>query len=90
MSVLQIDLPDYDPGVGLIFPIVPGGLIEAAKQSQEFVIRANPNGLKLIAFQLLTLAQDGVPEGSHLHFDPGAALEDGSSRFVVERLGPGI
>jgi hypothetical protein len=85
VSVIRIELPDYDPTEGLRWPVVPGVVIGSALDPQEFSIRANPNGLRLLAFQLLALAQDGVPSGSHLHFDPEAQLEPGSSPFVIER-----
>ena len=86
MSVLRTEIPDYDPAAGLRWPVVFGGLIEASDQAEEFVIRANPNGLRLMALQLLSMAQDGVPDGTHLHFDPPAQLEDGSRCFVIERI----
>ena len=90
MTTLRVDIADYDPASGLRFPVVPGAFIEAAQQHPEYVIRANAAGLRLLAFQLLTMAQDGVPAGSHLHFDPDASLEPGSAPFVIERIEPAI
>jgi hypothetical protein len=51
----------------------------------EVRIRANRDGLVSLAKHLLTLAQDGVPSGSHVHYDPGGSLEDDSTPLVVER-----
>ncbi|MFH8764685.1 hypothetical protein [Streptomyces althioticus] len=51
----------------------------------EIVIEANAAGLKTLAGHLLTLAQDGTPDGAHLHLEEGNGLEDGSARLVLER-----
>ena len=82
---IEVEVPEYDPTSSFNPPIVLGGVVEASKQGSEFVIRANANGLKLLAGHLLALAQDGVPAGTHLHYDPGMTLEDGSEAFVIER-----
>jgi hypothetical protein len=86
LIVVQIEIPEYDPTLGLRLPVVFGSAIEASGRGSEFVIRANESGLRLMAGQLIALAQHGVPAGTHLHFDPGAPLEDGSDAFVVERV----
>ncbi|MEU9753767.1 hypothetical protein AB0D90_11585 [Streptomyces althioticus] len=51
----------------------------------EIVIEANSAGLKTLAGHLLTLAQDGTPDGAHLHLEESNGLEDGSARLVLER-----
>lgn len=51
----------------------------------EIIVRANCDGLRTLARHLLTLAQDGVPEGAHLHLDDSAGLEPGSLAIVLER-----
>ena len=35
---------------------------------------------------LLTLAQDSVPSGTHIHFDDLNSLEDGSIGLIIEKL----
>ena len=85
MLKIEVEIPEYDPTSSFNPPIVFGGVIETSKQDSEFVIRANANGLRLLAGHLLALAQDGVPAGTHLHYDPGMTLEDGSEAFVIER-----
>ena len=82
---VELDIPEYDPEHGLRLPVVFGAVIEAVRQPSELVIRANEAGLRLIAGQLLAMAQNGVPAGTHLHFDAGSGLEDGSAAFIVER-----
>ncbi|MET8538035.1 hypothetical protein ABZV67_41565 [Streptomyces sp. NPDC005065] len=48
-------------------------------------VEANAAGLRTLAGHLLTLAQDGVPDGSHLHLEDSNGLEDGSVGLVLER-----
>ena len=49
------------------------------------VIQANPSGLRSLARHLLTLAQNNVPDGAHVHLDEFSALEDGSREVVLAR-----
>ncbi|MFD9323537.1 hypothetical protein ACFWDQ_38870 [Streptomyces sp. NPDC060053] len=51
----------------------------------EIVIEANAAGLKTLAGHLLTLAQDGTPDGVHLHLEENNGLEEGSVSLVLER-----
>ncbi|WP_432856745.1 Imm32 family immunity protein [Amycolatopsis sp. CA-161197] len=48
------------------------------------LVRGNPAGLRSLARHLLTLAQESVPAGSHLHLTGGSEL-DGDADLVVER-----
>lgn len=59
--------------------------IEVRCLGGEVVIEANAAGLRTLAGHLLTLAGDGVSDGSHLHLDDGNGLEDGSVGLVLER-----
>jgi len=38
-----------------------------------------------LARHLLTLAQDGIPDGHHIHLEATTGLEDGSVGLVLER-----
>jgi hypothetical protein len=49
------------------------------------VIRANREGLLSLANHLKMLAEE--PAGSHVHLDPGNALEDDSIELILERIG---
>ena len=51
----------------------------------EVVIEGNAEGLETLARHLLTLAQPGVPSGSHLHLEDSNGLEDGSLALVLDR-----
>ena len=49
-------------------------------------IAANRPGLISLARHLLTLAQDGIPNGYDLHLDDGNSLEKGSCELILERI----
>ncbi|WP_339133089.1 hypothetical protein WJM95_29185 [Streptomyces sp. f51] len=49
------------------------------------MIEANAAGLRTLAGHLLTLAQDGTPDGTHLHLEEHNGLEEGSASLVLER-----
>jgi hypothetical protein len=51
----------------------------------EVLIKADAAGLQSLAAHLLTLADQGVPVGAHVHLEPGVDLEDESVRLIVER-----
>ena len=53
---------------------------------KEILISANKAGLISLARHLLTLAQDSVPSGTHIHFDDLNSLEDGSIGLIIEKL----
>jgi hypothetical protein len=58
-----------------------GFKIEVKIKGDIIAISANKAGLVSLARQLLTLAQDNVPSGSHFHFDDYNSLEDGSTEL---------
>ncbi|MFE9628335.1 hypothetical protein [Streptomyces sp. NPDC006527] len=62
-----------------------GARIEVRNLGGEIVIEANAAGLKTLAGHLLTLAQDGTPDGAHLHLGKSNGLEEGSVGLVLER-----
>ncbi|MEU1800085.1 hypothetical protein [Streptomyces sp. NPDC019937] len=62
-----------------------GARIEVRNLGGEIVIEANAAGLKTLASHLLTLAQDGTPDGVHLHLEENNGLEEGSASLILER-----
>lgn len=72
-------------GVARVFTWDEDARIEVRNLGGEVVVEANAAGLRTLAGHLLTLAQDGVPDGSHLHLEDGNGLEDGSVGLVLER-----
>ncbi|MFF7238409.1 hypothetical protein [Streptomyces collinus] len=72
-------------GTTRVFTWEEGARIEVRNLGGEIVIEANAAGLKTLAGHLLTLAQDGTPDGAHLHLEKNNGLEDGSLGLVLER-----
>ncbi|OKK19542.1 hypothetical protein AMK16_15750 [Streptomyces sp. CB00455] len=60
-------------------------LIKVQSSAGETLIKANAEGLRVLAERLLELAGPGIRSGHHLHLDAGVDLEDGSSSLVLER-----
>lgn len=71
--------------VARVFSWEDDARIEVRNLGGEVVIEANAAGLRTLANHLMTLAQDGSPDGSHLHLEEGNGLEDGSVGLVLER-----
>ncbi|MFF5969018.1 hypothetical protein ACFY64_36065 [Streptomyces collinus] len=72
-------------GVTRVFAWEEGARIEVRHLGGETVIEANAAGLRTLAGHLLTLAQDGTPDGTHLHMEQDNGLEAGSVGLVLER-----
>ncbi len=72
-------------GVAQVFKWEAGARIEVRDLGGEVVIEANAAGLRTLAGHLLVLADDGVPDGSHLHLEDSNGLEGGSVGLVLER-----
>lgn len=60
--------------------------IESRLDGDEFIIRANAEGLISLAQQLLSLADAQTPTGTHFHYDESNSLENGSFSFVIEKI----
>lgn len=57
----------------------------ASVQENSVLIRADAAGLTILARYLLTLAQEGVAAGNHVHLDEFAVLDPGSAELILER-----
>ncbi len=82
---ITISVHEYVASQGIRLSWQPGSRIEMHSLAGEVVIKANRAGLISLANHLLTLAQENVPAGNHLHFDDSNALEQGSCSLIVER-----
>ena len=82
---LEINLPVYSEELGLQSSWEPGFEIAVKVTQSEAVISANKQGLISLAKQLLILAQDEVPKGSHFHLDETNALEQESISLILEK-----
>ncbi|MFI1796465.1 hypothetical protein ACH427_03770 [Streptomyces sp. NPDC020379] len=83
-----IDIPERRVGEGLRFVWDDGFEIEVRADEAEVVIKANQAGLTSLARHLVTLAQEGVGVGSHVHLTSGQEIESDLD-LVLERMGGG-
>jgi hypothetical protein len=79
----HVAVPRYD-GKTLSFSWTEDHALRVRVLGDEVVIEGDAAGLRALARQLLTLAQPGVPSGSHLHLEPGTGLDAGAS-LILER-----
>lgn len=82
---IKIEIPQYYPGEGIEYNWVDGFVIEAKAESGMINIIANKEGLISLATHLLTLAQNQVPQGSHLHYDEHNSLEENSFNLIIQK-----
>jgi hypothetical protein len=82
---IEVEVIDYQPEVGLRLTWDDGADIEVLA-SEEVVLSANTAGLVTLARHLLTLAQLGVPPGSHVHLDGFSGLVEGSAELVIIKV----
>lgn len=80
-----VRIGNYSPASGIQLEWSPGFRIEVKVHVGEVLIRANQAGLTSLARHLLTLAEDAVPAGMHVHLDASRELEDESQDLVIER-----
>lgn len=83
---VEIELEDYKKENGLQLKWENGFCIEVKADGGEVLVSANRAGLISLANHLLTLAQEGVPEGSHIHLDEYNSLEENSAELVIEKI----
>ncbi len=81
----EIDIIEYNASKGIQFEWERGFEISTDLGDNEIIIKANSEGLISLAKQLLTLAQSGVPIGSHIHLDEYNSLENGSIDLIIEK-----
>ena len=82
---IKLTVPEYS-GEGLKFEWENGFEIKVGINTGEVIISANKAGLVSLAKQMLTLAQDAVPMGYHMHFDEYNSLEEGSVELIIEKI----
>lgn len=82
---VSLKIPEYDRYGGVRISWVDGHEIEVSIDGREVMIAANPEGLRTLAMQLLTLAQDQVPGGNHLHLSDDSGLDSGSLDLTLLR-----
>lgn len=81
---IQLTIPEYSDQ-GLKFEWENDFEIRSGINDGEIIIIANIAGLISLAKHMLTLAQDVVPVGYHMHFDEYNSLEEGSIELIIEK-----
>jgi hypothetical protein len=82
--IMSLNVPDYSTQSGLRFEWDEGFEIGVEILRSEVHLTANRAGLISLARHLLTLAQDGVPNGRHIHLTAGQEIES-SVDLILER-----
>ncbi|RKS08104.1 hypothetical protein DFP74_3794 [Nocardiopsis sp. Huas11] len=72
-------------GITRVFAWEDDARIEVRNLGSEIVVEANAAGLRTLAGHLMTLAEDGTPDGAHLHLEQHNGLVEGSVGLVLER-----
>ena len=82
-----VEIGTYSPrGIELVW--TPGFVLDVSMGAAgDIRIRANREGLISLAQHALTLAEEQVPAGTHIHLSAYDALEPGSADVVIERVG---
>lgn len=81
----EIEIVQYDANKGIQFNWEENFEIEVKNEDGEVIISANSEGLLSLARHLLTLAQNEVPIGTHIHLDEYNSLEEGSIGLTFEK-----
>lgn len=81
----EIDIIPYDANTGIQLKWDNNFTIEVKNAGDEVIISANNEGLLSLARLLLTLAQNEVPMGTHIHLDEHSLLEEGSIDLIIEK-----
>ncbi len=79
---MNIKIPKYD-GHSIKLAWESGFSIQCSVEDSIIVLSANSAGLISLAKHLLTLAQNEVPQNTHIHLDEYNSLEEGSQEIIV-------
>lgn len=86
MAEWNVEVPVYGPDAHLTFAWDDGFQILVDRSKSEVTIRANTAGLVSLARHCLTLAQEPVPPGSHIHLTDSVELDAGSGDLIIDKL----
>jgi hypothetical protein len=82
---VEVNVIDYDTKHGLVLEWGDDCTAVVQLLNKSILIKANQPALELLAHHLLTLAQDQVSKGHHIHYDDSNFLEPGSCELIIER-----
>ena len=80
---IEVEIEPYDDGISINY--INGSKINIYKSYDTIVVKANTEGLNLLASICLTLAQNAAPNGSHVHLDESNFFEEGSLELIISK-----
>ena len=83
---ITLDIPDYD-GEGLDVVWENGSKYAIKIADNTVMISANKNALISIAKQMIYMACNNLPVGSHVHYDSFFTETNGEYELVIEKEG---
>ncbi|MDE7332777.1 MAG: hypothetical protein K2O16_11205 [Lachnospiraceae bacterium] len=83
---VELELEGYSKEKGMQLKWENGFSIKVEKDNDSVLILANKAGLISLANHLLTLAQDEIEDGVHIHLDEFNSLEDASVDLIIEKM----
>lgn len=84
--IIEVKVPSYQKEEGIKYVWDDNFIIESSIEGSTIRIKANEAGLRSLARQLLTLSQQDIPPGHHMHYDDLNSLEDGSCEMIIEKI----
>jgi hypothetical protein len=87
---VTVQVYEYDPSHGIQYEWDEKDFLSITIRSGTAHVLADKEGLRLLARILLTLAQDDVPAGAHVHIDDFAGAVQGSQELILERVSGSI
>lgn len=82
---VEIEIEPYDKGKGILLKWEEGYSIKIEQEDNETLILANSAGLISLANHLVSLAQNEVAIGTHIHLDEYNSLETDSIGLIIEK-----
>ncbi len=81
----EIVFNEYERNTGFVYTWYNNFSIKSEICNDTIHIEANKEGLLSLAANLISLAQDEVPEGTHIELDDYNSLEENSKNLIFER-----
>ena len=82
---ITVDIPDYD-GNGIDVIWEDNSKYSIRVHDNDIVISANKSGLISLSKQMLYMAHNNLPEGSHVHYDKFfTKMNDEKYELVIEK-----
>lgn len=82
---VDVEIVPYSEEDCICIKYVPGAEIECQRLKGDIRICANAEGLQFLAKVCLTLAQEDMPGGSHVHFDGFDFFKSNDIDIIIER-----